>query len=382
MRTPALGHHGLLIRLLLLLLTSTSSLAHRTSDAYLGLAQEGLQLRATLDLPLADLADLFTLDANGDGKVTWGETLDQLPAVHSYILGHWKWAAAERELAWKPGPTLLAKGVGGPMLRTEWTASLPARVSQVNLDYRLLFDFNAQHRALVVWRRENGSSTTVLDPEHGQAAFMLTNEPIPSGFRAFLREGVDHILSGVDHLLFLFALLIPAVFRWRESRWIVAGSFGEVWPRVLAVVTAFTVAHSITLGLAVFDVVRPPSRWVESLIALSVGLAGFNNLRPMFQDRSWWVAAGFGLLHGFGFAGALGDLGVTGLAKITALGGFNLGVELGQLGLVLLFLPVSFVFRSTAFYRVGVLRYGSLSIVAAGLWWTLERSTGWPVWPF
>jgi len=374
---------GLLIGPFLLLLTSASAWAHRTSDAYLGLNRHGSQLIANLDLPLADLTDLFSLDANGDGKVTWGETLDQLPALRGYVRNRWKWIAGDRELVWEPGRTLLAEGVGGPMLRTEWTADLPAHAAEVHCDYRLLFDFNAQHRAFVLWNSDvKATTTTVLEPEHAQAVFTLAGGAVTSGFLAFLREGVGHILTGVDHLLFLLALLIPAVFRWRNESWVVVPSFGDVWPRVLAVVTAFTVAHSITLGLAVFAVFRPPSRWVESFIALSVGLAALNNLRPMFLERSWWVAAGFGLLHGFGFAGALGDLGVTGLAKALALGGFNLGVELGQLGLVALFLPLSFVFRSTSFYRVGVLRYGSLTILLTGLWWTLERSTGWSAWPF
>jgi hypothetical protein len=142
---------------------------------------------------------------------------------------------------------------------------------------------------------------------------------------------------------------------------------------VLRIVTAFTLAHSITLSLATLGFVSLPSRWVESAIAASVVLAALNNVWPVFHGRRWMVAFGFGLIHGFGFASVLIDLGLPQGALALALLGFNLGVECGQMAIVAAFLPLAFVLRHSAFYRRLVLRLGSLLITALASTWLAER---------
>ena len=143
---------------------------------------------------------------------------------------------------------------------------------------------------------------------------------------------------------------------------------------VLKIVTAFTVAHSITLTLAVLGWVSLPTRLVESAIAVTVLLAALNNVFPLMRERRWLAAFGFGLIHGFGFAGALKDLGLPPGALGLSLFGFNLGVEIGQLTLVAIFFPLAFRLRFTAFYRRGVLRVGSVAIAILALIWLMERA--------
>ena len=143
---------------------------------------------------------------------------------------------------------------------------------------------------------------------------------------------------------------------------------------VARVVTAFTAAHSITLCLAALGLVSLPSRWVESAIAASVVLAALNNLWPLVDGRRWAVAFGFGLVHGFGFASVLADLGLPSDALATALVGFNLGVELGQLAIVAAFLPLAFVLRGTLAYRRVAFPLGSLAIAGVALVWLVERA--------
>ena len=143
---------------------------------------------------------------------------------------------------------------------------------------------------------------------------------------------------------------------------------------VLKIVTAFTVAHSITLSLAALGLVELPSRLVESAIAVSVILAALNNLRPLVLGRLWMVAFGFGLLHGFGFASALAGLGLPRDALALALVGFNLGVEAGQLAIVLVFLPVAFALRHSSLYRRQVMFGGSLLIALLASIWFIERA--------
>ena len=142
---------------------------------------------------------------------------------------------------------------------------------------------------------------------------------------------------------------------------------------VLAVVTAFTVAHSITLGLTITGWLTPPADWVEPAIALSVVLAALNNLLGFSALKRWRLAFVFGLVHGFGFASVLLDLGLPASALLAALGGFNLGVELGQLAIVGAFMPLAWGLRRTWFYRWVLVFGGSSAIVVLGLFWTFER---------
>jgi hypothetical protein len=145
---------------------------------------------------------------------------------------------------------------------------------------------------------------------------------------------------------------------------------------VLAVVTAFTVAHSITLSLSVLQWVEPPASFIEPVIAISVVLAAVNNLLGWWSVRRWRLAFVFGLIHGFGFANVLLDLGLPAQQLAVALGGFNLGVELGQLAIVLAFFPLAWWLRHTAFYRWVVVVGGSSAIVVVGVLWTVQRVLG------
>jgi hypothetical protein len=172
------------------------------------------------------------------------------------------------------------------------------------------------------------------------------------------------------------ALLLPSVLRRRlaGARWQPADHFGEVLRDVLTVVTAFTLAHSITLILSSLGWVRLPVRLVETAIALSVAVAALNNL-VRGVDARWAVAFALGLLHGFGFSNVLLDVGLPGRHLVAALLGFNLGVELGQLAVVAAFLPLAFLVRRSRGYRVA-LWLASAAMVAVALYWSVQRALG------
>ena len=178
----------------------------------------------------------------------------------------------------------------------------------------------------------------------------------------------------VAGVLFLISLLLPAALRAGARGWEPAERFAPVFWDVFKVVTAFTVAHSITLSLAALAVLELPSRLVESAIALSVLLAALNNLRPLVLGRRWIVAFAFGLIHGFGFASVLADLGLPKDALLVALVGFNAGVETGQLAIVAAFLPAAFWLRGTWLYRRMLLLGGSALIALVAAIWLVERS--------
>jgi hypothetical protein len=192
-------------------------------------------------------------------------------------------------------------------------------------------------------------------------------------FIAFVRVGVWHILIGFDHILFLATLLLPAVLQRHQQRWSPVTRLQPTLKSVLRIVTVFTVAHSITLWLSVTGCVTLPGRLVEAGIALSIVVTAINNLFPVLPLSGWAIAFTFGLVHGFGFANVLLDLGLSSSSLAVALLGFNVGVELGQLAIVLAFLPLAFSMRSTAFYRSLVFRFGSALVAVIGAVWTVER---------
>ncbi|EGF31347.1 hypothetical protein IMCC9480_36 [Oxalobacteraceae bacterium IMCC9480] len=201
-------------------------------------------------------------------------------------------------------------------------------------------------------------------------------------FIDYAREGVWHIWIGFDHILFLLALLLPAVVFRQNKQWEAVGAFKPAFWSVLKIVTAFTLAHSITLTLATLGVISLPSRWVESTIAASVVIAALNNIYPLFRDRRWMMAFLFGLIHGFGFASVLSDLGLPKNALVLALVGFNVGVELGQLAIVAAFLPLAFYLRRTMLYRRIILLGGSGLIALLATAWLVERAFNMKFLPF
>ncbi|MEE2960211.1 MAG: HupE/UreJ family protein [Myxococcota bacterium] len=178
-------------------------------------------------------------------------------------------------------------------------------------------------------------------------------------FAAFTPIGIEHIAIGFDHILFLAALLL-ALATWYDLLW---------------VVTAFTLAHSVTLSMAALDIIRFSSEWVEPLIALSVIVAALENLRCSNPRSRKVIALALGLLHGFGFAGVLGEIGLPQDGKLSALIGFNLGVEMGQLLIALAIFPILLRLRhqKTFSYETTVLKGGSLVIAAVGCVWLVER---------
>jgi hypothetical protein len=186
---------------------------------------------------------------------------------------------------------------------------------------------------------------------------------------------VWHIWIGYDHVLFLLVLLIPAVLQRTATGREAAPDFPGAFLRVVAIVSAFTVAHSITLTCAALQLVVLPSRLVESAIAVSVVIAALVNLLPRTAGASSvWVAFGFGLLHGFGFANVLSEVDAEGEPLWRTLLGFNLGVELGQLAIVAVFLPIAFFLRRTRFYRAGVVYGGSSAAALCALFWFWQRA--------
>jgi hypothetical protein len=255
-----------------------------------------------------------------------------------------------------------------------FTAECQVAPGALEIDYQLLFDQDAQHRGLA--RIQAGGSTRTLVFSVGDRHQQVDIHSANAGgqFAAIVKEGVRHIWKGYDHLLFLLALLLPSVLKKGESRWKPLPRFRPALKDVLKIVTAFTVAHSLTLSLAALEVVQLPSRLVESGIAASVLLAALNNVFPVLRGDRWAAAFALGLLHGFGFSATLVDLGLPKGSFLLTLFGFNVGVELGQLAVVAALFPLAYIARETVAYRRVALVGGSVLTATVACLWLIERS--------
>lgn len=194
-----------------------------------------------------------------------------------------------------------------------------------------------------------------------------------AGFAHFVGQGAWHVLIGYDHIAFVLLLLLPSVMRPLGGRWQGAEGLGPVTRDIVTIVTAFTIAHSTTLALAVTGIVKLPAQPIELAIAASIAVAAAINLMPRLSHARLPLAFGFGLVHGLGFANALVELDAQGASLVALLAGFNIGVELAQLAIVALVLPLIYAARRTRWYASGVLPLGSCALGAAGVVWLVQR---------
>ena len=365
--------------------------AHKPSDSYLAITVQGGVVTGRWDVALRDLDFAIGLDADGDGNITWGEVKARHAEIAAYASARLRLQADGQACTMDIGAQLVDEHTDGAytVMPLKFTCAQPPTqpptqpLNTLTLNYTLFADLDPQHRGLLNLLNDGATRTAILGPQAPRQTFELRGTASRlTQLLDYLREGVWHIWKGYDHILFLLSLLLPAVGVWVRRRWQPVPSFGLAFWDVLRIVTAFTVAHSITLSLAALGFVSLPSRLVESGIAASVVLAALNNVWPVFHGRRWMVAFTFGLLHGFGFASVLVDLGLPQGALALALLGFNLGVETGQLAIVAVFLPTAYLLRRSAFYRRVVLMGGSLVITALALVWFVERAFDLKLMPF
>lgn len=347
----------------LLLLALGPAHAHKPSDSYLSLDTSTPQLNGQWDIALRDLDLALDLDRDGNGELTWDEVRSRHGAIAAYALARLELGSEVGACTLRAGEQLVDNHTDGAYTVLRFSASCPGSMRALMIGYRLFADIDPQHKGLVKIGHGGRTSTAILGPDNPRQTLSLAAPSRLAQLASYAKHGVWHIWIGFDHILFLLALLLPPVIVTMRAAFI----------DVLKVVTAFTLAHSLTLTLASLNLLALPSRWVESAIAASVAAAALNNIFPLLKGRRPAAAFVFGLIHGFGFAGVLAGLGLPQGAMALGLFGFNLGVELGQLAIVAAFLPLAFLARRTRFYRQ-MLTAGSALIVAVAVVWFVERA--------
>jgi hypothetical protein len=367
------------LALVLLLLLPAVALAHKPSDSYLHLEHAPAGFTGRWDVALRDLDEVLVLDADGDGAITWAELRARQGDVAAYALARLKLASSDGVCAAAPAPAVrVVNHSDGAYAVVDFTAACPGTPRELDVDYALFFDRDPQHRGIVRVGSGGAGEPLILSATRRTARLSLEGLSPWRAFGPMVLSGIEHIWAGVDHLLFLLALLLPSVLRRDKGagRWVPVSDFRSAVKDVVKVVSAFTLAHSLTLSAASLGWVSLPSRLVESAIAASVIVAALNNVFS-WMDRTRWLAAfALGLLHGFGFASVLADLELPAGNLAVTLFGFNVGVELGQLACVAVFLPVAFLLRGTPVYRRALLVGGSAAIALVACAWFAQRAFG------
>jgi hypothetical protein len=354
----------------LLCTCSHAAFAHQSSSSYLTLKVDGATVAMRWDIALRDADRVLHLDKNGDGTITWGEVRVRETDLENYAHANLAISSDGHPCpATHSEPLMIDTHSDGTYAVLQSTLTCAAPVTSLDIAYHFLFDFDPTHRGLLNLQYGKQTQSDVFGPDRQTQHILLQAPSKLKLLGDYMNVGIWHIWTGYDHMLFLLTLLLPAVMIYRKPTWQPVERLRPAALDMLKTVTAFTLAHSVTLTLAVLGIVRPSPPIIEALIAFSILVTALNNLRPTFTHARWFLAFGFGLIHGFGFANVLVDLALPRTSLAIALAGFNLGVECGQMVVVLIAFPLIFVLRRKSFYRPWILRGGSaLAALLAGVW--------------
>jgi hydrogenase/urease accessory protein HupE len=358
----------LLLSTLLLLVLSFVLLpravwAHDPGLSNVELRLAGGQLIAFLAFNRADIQPWSPIDTNNDGQYTAAEFAAARPRLEAFAQGLLEITANGQRLT-PLGSRAELDNANDVLFYVSYAgeAALPIQAKSL-----LLAKLPPNHRQVISLINEQGQplNQQILDAAHNSFdsnARPATDEAQPAAFSfwEFLKLGIEHIFTGYDHLAFLFALLI------------VGGSLKEA----AKIITSFTLAHSLTLGVATLGWVNLPSTLVEVLIAASILYVGLENLWRKNHDKRWLLTFGFGLIHGFGFASVLRELGIGqgGGGVALPLFSFNLGVEVGQIAIAIVVLPLIWRLHKSPVFVKRYVPACSVLVALAGLWWLVERT--------
>jgi len=354
------------------LLWSGVGSAHPLDDSRLSITVDGVTLDLRWEISLRDLDAMVDLDRDRDNRISAEEHQAGRAAIEHYVRPHLRIDDAEGRVCEgaQPAEQSFVRRDDGSFVTLRYALSCSVLPRRIGIAYDL---FAKEHPAPLtfvtvtagerVWAEvmTDDRRSLVIDLGHSGAV----------GFVGFFLSGTAHMLEGIDHLLFLAVLLLPLMLTGdrRPARRLVEAA---------KTLTAFTLAHGLTLWLAALGLVAIPSRLVESVIALSIAATALDNIRPFLGRRRWLVAFGFGLVHGLGFASALGPLALPPLELALSLFAFNLGLEAAQLGVAIPALLAGYALSGS---RRTLLPLGSAAAGIVAIVWFAERAFALSIFP-
>jgi hypothetical protein len=367
-------------------LFAAAASAHSASNSYLQARVTGADVAVQWSIALRDLDYAVGLDSNGDGNISWGEVRQRFTEIDAYALSRLSLDADGTTCHFGPVDHLADELGDGGYAVLRFTASCPAIPRRLGIHYSLLFELDPLHRGLTTVSIAGVPHLVAFSPDNRVAGFDVAPDYLET-IATFFAAGINHLLSGIDHLLFVTMLLVPAMYRRHaaadgETELEPVQRFGEAFIETVKVLSAFTLAHATTLTLSVLHIVDIPQRLSETGIALTIFVTAIDNIWPIITIRRWQLAFFFGLVHGLGFANALGPLQLTALSLAAALVSFNLGLEAAQVIVAVIVLPFGFVVRNTWLYPHRLLPLVSGAVAIVALAWFSDRATGLGFMPF
>ena len=351
------------------------SYAHTPSSSYLFITELENKLQLRWDIALRDLDYVLGLDSNQNQSIDWQELKNKQTEITAYAFSNLMIQRGDKACQLSHSKLQVVTHTDGSYAVLNIQPNCITQTGSLTVNYSLLFDIDANHRGVILDQRQADTNSYIASAD--ERIIKIKESPSTvNNFVTFIKQGIWHILIGFDHILFVITLMLPAVLLYREKKWVAVNTFKPAFISLLKMVTAFTVAHSITLSLATLGLVSLPSKWVESIIAVSVILVAINNIKPMFTHARWSMAFVFGLIHGFGFASVLSDLNLNNQSLLLSLLGFNVGVELGQGLILMLFFPLAYSLRKTQTYQTVILKGGSVVISLVATFWVVQRVGG------
>jgi len=359
--------------------------AHAPDQGYLYMRIYGDAMGGRFELAAEDINR--AIGTNLDDDLTLEIITPHLEKLYAYIKDRSSFQSDLGQYSIRfTEPTLLKLDEKNDFLRFNFELDGVSKVPEsLDIGYNLIFDKHDIHRGMLLveynWKAgivdNEALLSNVFTPSATKTTLSLTDASIWKGFVALVKLGIWHIWIGLDHILFLVALILPAVVRREENTtgigaWKPVEKFKPAFLYIIKIITFFTIAHSITLALAALGYINLSSRLVESIIAISIALAAFHNIKPIFKHKEWIIAFAFGLFHGFGFASVLGEKGLSGDFMTLSLLGFNIGVELGQLLIICMIFPVLYFIRKLPIYP-SIIKLGSILLIFISIYWFIER---------
>lgn len=369
--------------LLTLMLVTEFCLAHEPDTGNVYLQIEDDRVSGRVELVIGDLNAALNLNMPDGEDITVDDLGPYLEAVRAYVQEHVALTIGDIE---GPPPITdydIFDASFARMLQLKFAyENLPEEPREIKVKYSAMFDVRPSHRGMLVietfWKtgtfQNEGGVSGVFEPGKEEITLDLSDSSVWRGFASLVGLGTHHIWIGIDHILFLMALLLPAVVYREQKTWQPVDDFRSAFIHVIKVVTVFTIAHTITLSMAALGTVSLSSRLVESVIAISIAIAALHIIYPVFRGGLWWVVFAFGLFHGFGFASVLGEIGIPDNYLVHSLLGFNIGVELGQVAIVMLVFPILFFMRNRWHYHRLLLPASATALIAISLYWFTERA--------
>ena len=361
-----------LIALFMFTLLSTDVLSHELSNGYLTLnSTSDTVLAGELLLKPEDIGRAAGLDIDNNGSLTWGEVNRHHSLANSYIQSNVIISDNGQRCALSTAPPSI-KNISAESLLAYPLQVTCAKLNELTVQYTgIVADFPT-HKLLTSITLNDFNGVYVLDSERTSITVSPLNNDWLTQFGEMVYQGIWHIFIGLDHILFLVATLLTVNLRRNNSRWESAPSKARIFKNTVILVSTFTLAHSITLTATALNFITLDSRIVEIGIALSVAITALNNMFP-FIMRLGFITFGFGLLHGMGFASVFGDLNAQSGSLVMNVLAFNLGVEIGQLAIVSLLLPLLLAVRNVKVYAKAIMPIASSIIAVIALNWTLQR---------